>query len=209
MYQTRIINETVDGLTNWVWPVTDIGAWEGPRNDWNFSHKVKYFKNVKSRNVIITAGANCGLYARLYSGIFQYVYAFEPDPANFHCLVNNCQTDNVIKMQCALGSERKPISLYRKDMSNVGMHVVDDNTPGMIPMITIDSLNLHMCDVIQLDVEGYEHNVLLGAEETVEKFKPVLILENGEEDNISEFMRKHKYTIQDNSCFDTIWIPKE
>ena len=44
--------------------------------------------------------------------------------------------------------------------------------------ITIDSLNLHTCDYIKIDVEGAEILVLMGAIETIKKFKPVIMFEN-------------------------------
>ena len=122
------------------------------------------------------------MYARLYAKLFKTVYAFEPDPLNFHCLVNNTQFDNVIKMQCALGSTNKLITLSRANMTNVGCHQIDGSafvTDSVIPMITIDSLNLAGCDLLQLDVEQYELNVLYGAVETIKKYQPVITAENG------------------------------
>jgi hypothetical protein len=48
---------------------------------------------------------------------------------------------------------------------------------GLIPTIIIDDLNLPGCDLIQLDIEGYELNALLGAVKTIKKYKPVLCVE--------------------------------
>ena len=178
----KIRNEDIDGETNWTWIATDTGAWDGPKHDWIHSHKEKFFKYLRKHNVVVTAGANCGMYARLYAKLFKTVYAFEPDPLNFHCLVNNTQFDNVIKMQCALGSTNKLITLSRANMTNVGCHQIDGSafvTDSVIPMITIDSLNLAGCDLLQLDVEQYELNVLYGAVETIKKYQPVITAENG------------------------------
>jgi hypothetical protein len=54
-----------------------------------------------------------------------------------------------------------------------------NETESIIPMLTIDSLNLPDCSFIQLDVEYYELNVLRGALETIEKYKPVISCELG------------------------------
>ena len=48
---------------------------------------------------------------------------------------------------------------------------------GHVPTIVIDSLNLTGCDLIQLDIEGYEYKALLGAKNTIQKYKPVLCVE--------------------------------
>ena len=44
-------------------------------------------------------------------------------------------------------------------------------------MLTIDSFCVDNCDFIQLDIEGYEHLALLGAEKTIKKTYPVITLE--------------------------------
>lgn len=51
----------------WIWPKTDQGAWYGPMLNWHDGHKDDYFRYVKNYDVVITAGANCGLYTRVYA----------------------------------------------------------------------------------------------------------------------------------------------
>ena len=41
----------------------------------------------------------------------------------------------------------------------------------------IDDLNLPGCDLIQLDLEGYEFYALQGGIETIKKHKPVIVIE--------------------------------
>ena len=48
---------------------------------------------------------------------------------------------------------------------------------GKIPTLMIDDLNIDKCDFIQLDLEGYEYHGLLGAKNTIEKFKPLICVE--------------------------------
>src|SRR5258706_82750 len=48
---------------------------------------------------------------------------------------------------------------------------------GDIPMITIDSLELPVADYIKIDTEGSELNVLRGAEKTIKRCGPVIIVE--------------------------------
>ena len=44
-------------------------------------------------------------------------------------------------------------------------------------MTTIDSLDLSECNLIWLDIEGYEVNALKGGERTIDLFHPVIIIE--------------------------------
>ena len=60
---------------------------------------------------------------------------------------------------------------------------------GYRAVIPIDSLPLSSCDLIQLDIEGYELEALKGAKETIEKFNPVIVVELKE---LPHAPRKHK-----------------
>lgn len=173
----EIRNLEIDGLSEWLWIKEDTGAWEGPVKNWVETHKQAYFEHIKKFDVCVQAGGNCGLYPRLLSEHFKRVYTFEPDYLNFHCLVNNCQKQNIFKMQAALGSSFKLVDLDIYSMKNVGLHQVIKNKSGFIPMVTLDSFSLDACDFIQLDVEEYEYDVLKGAENTIRKYKPVISVE--------------------------------
>lgn len=195
----------VDGESDWTWIKSDNGAWDGPSQDWIYSHKTKYFKHLKSRKIVVTAGANQGMYARFYSKLFETVYAFEPDPLNFHCLVMNTQTDNVIKIQGALGATNGFVSIKRTSMDNTGMHKVAG--PGMIPMFAIDSFGFEHIDLLQLDVEGYEGEVLKGAIETIKRCKPVIVAERGHVPEVKGLLEPLGYKDVGMSISDNIFAP--
>lgn len=203
----EIRKHETDGIEEWTWIKSDTGGFgtdtNGPRNDWLTSHKEKYFKYIKKYDTIVTAGACCGMYTRFYAERFKTVYAFEPDVRNFHCLVMNNPFDNVIKINAALGSEHAMIKMT-KHQTNVGALSVE--TDGIIPMLKLDDFAFKSCDVIQLDVERFEEYVILGAEETIKKFKPVIIVENL--DNIV-LMNRLGYYLADKSKMDRIYLPKE
>lgn len=177
----EIRDREIFGETNWTWIKTDSGAFDGPMEDWK-QHKDRYFTHVKNKKVCITAGGNCGMYARFYSKIFETVYVFEPDPQNFHCLVNNTQSDNVFKFNCGLGDKPEFASLSRSTMSNVGMHRLSG--VGNVPVLTIDSFEFPIVDFIQLDVEGYEERVIRGGINTIKKHKPVIVTERNAADSL-------------------------
>ena len=62
--------EIIDNESDWMWPKEDDGAWDGPTKDWEESHKEKYMKYLRQKNVVVTAGANCGLHTRFFSKLF-------------------------------------------------------------------------------------------------------------------------------------------
>lgn len=199
----RTREELVDGISPWYWISYDDGAWDGPKKDWEESHKNTYLKHIDRWGVVVQAGGCQGMYPRLFSNMFGRVYTFEPDPLNFFALALNCQKDNIIKMQAALGSECRLISVVRNVASNVGMNTVTDQVK-LIPMLTIDTLNLDACDFIQFDLEGYEIHALKGAEKTIEQFKPVISCERGN-DEILDFLQKFGYSVVDHTVADTIY----
>ncbi len=198
---------TVDGVGPWHWVNSDSGAWDGPVDDWLTSHKRLYLELVENRRCVVQAGGNLGLYPRLLSELFDVVYTFEPDPLNFHHLVLNCQRENIIKIQAAVGYDLDPVIVERLTMENVGMHRVVKIEHPAIPQLRIDFLNLRICDLIALDVEGYEFNALRGAEETIDRCKPVIATERPTSD-VAEFMRRMGYKAAAESKMDVVWTPR-
>ena len=84
----------------------------------------------------------------------------------------------------------------------------------LIPMVTIDSLNVN-CDLIQLDVEGFEENALKGAYLTIERCKPVIIIEqkrlgkNGMTDaEIAIMIQDWGYYFAERVISDNVFIPR-
>ena len=201
--QCGIREDTVDGIGPWRWIKIDNGAWDGPKMDWETSHKETYKRHVERWGVVVQAGGCQGMYPRLFSEMFQRVYTFEPDPLSFFMLAVNCQRDGIVKMQAALGAENKLISVVRNDPSNVGMNTITENH-SLIPMLTLDTLNLDACDFIQFDLEGYEINALKGAAKTIEKYKPVISCERGN-DEILDFLKQFGYSVVDHTVADTIY----
>jgi hypothetical protein len=55
-----------------------------------------------------------------------------------------------------------------------------------VELVSVDSLGLTGCRLIKVDVEGMETEVLEGARETVEKFQPLLFVENNTLDKASQ-----------------------
>ena len=202
----------------WVWPASDENSWNGQNEFIDIADKIIPY--VKNKNIMIQAGGNCGFLLSKFVEHFNTVYTFEPDPINFYCLNQNVTSPNVIKMQCCLGNSNNPVTtqqLVRPDRLHDigGVHI---SGFGITPTIVIDNLNLPGCDLIQLDVEGYELNALLGAIETIKKYKPVLCIEFCEKwlnrydatsDKILGLLKELNYIQVDEYGVDKIFVPNE
>jgi FkbM family methyltransferase len=170
-------NKTTIKNGKWVWPVIDQKSWEGQNEHLDLvNHVLPY---VKNKNIMIQAGGNCGLILSTFVNHFNYIYTFEPDPVNFYCLSQNVTQENVFKLQACLSDSNKTVQVQQLERPNIphdtgGVHISGD---GHLPSISIDSLNLPGCDLLQLDVEGFELKALRGAVNTIKKYKPVLCVE--------------------------------
>ncbi len=156
-------------------------------NYWEtFLHK--YFKEYSNKELnCLDIGANIGTHTVILSELFKNVYAFEPQKEVFELLKlnlkeNNCT--NVIPYNFGLGEKEKKANLgfIDKNKSNNfgGVAIVEkegDIKGESIDIKTIDSLELKDIGFIKIDVEGYEYNALLGGEQTIKKYRPVIVFE--------------------------------
>lgn len=197
------IEYEVDGIKDW-YKIKDDGAFTDIIDGWKNSNKEIYLKHTKKFDVVVQAGGYCGIFPRLLSQLFNVVYTFEPDPMNFHCLTINCPVDNVIKIQGALGENHEMVSVVRNHERNRGMNTVISIRGSMVPTFRIDDLILPECDLIQLDTEGYEYKILLGAMTTIETFKPAIIVEDTNS-SIENFLFQYDYRKCGVSDRDTVY----
>lgn len=130
--------------------------------------------------VAVQAGGHLGIFPKALAELFDWVYTFEPAADLFAHLMHNAPEPNILKFQAALGDARRMVGLSRerrdgKPDAHEGItHVFGE---GPIPTLRIDDLNLPVCDLIQLDLEGWEMYALRGAAETIRRCRPVLALE--------------------------------
>jgi FkbM family methyltransferase len=182
----------IENIDTLYWNKRDVGAFgikdkDGPIFDWQLSVE-GIIGACKDFDVVIQAGGCMGMYPRFYCNYFKQIYTFEPNPDNFEILSMNL-TNQIEARQCALGigvEGSVGVSLrgtQNGDYMNFGAcSILDEKNrnilEGDIPVISIDSLNVDKCDLIHLDVEQYEPYVIEGAMETINKFKPVIVLES-------------------------------
>ena len=169
----NIIEKVSINSAGYTWPNNGGYTWSALSKELDhLSHLLPFLQKT---NVMIQAGGNCGLVVKQFVDTFKSIYTFEPDPVNFYCLNVNLPFTNVNKIQACLGNEHNMVELAQPSQDDVGSYYVKSGS--IIPILKIDDIKLAECDLIMLDIEGYELNALKGGEETILKYKPILCIE--------------------------------
>lgn len=136
---------------------------------------------VHGRTACVQAGGSLGIFGKYLARHFQRVYVFEPAPELFPKMVANAPEANIVRFQAALGDTAGLIgtACHRRDQSGKPVHeglthIVPD---GIIPTLRLDDLALPVCDVLMLDLEGFELYALRGAVQTITNCRPVIVVE--------------------------------
>ncbi len=156
----------------------------------------KLMQFIVNSKVILDVGAHVGCHTIAYSRINPQatIHAFEMQTEMFYYLEKNIKNNdihNIVLYNNAVGNTigefetetklrdggyYKPVKYFTADKFNfggLGLGIGGEK----VKMIKIDNLYLDGCDFIKIDVEGFEYGVLLGAIETIKKYKPVIFYE--------------------------------
>lgn len=141
-------------------------------------HLSKCFHHITKKNTAIDIGAHCGFWSFYLSLNFKKIYAFEPIDIFRDCFKKNIISQNVELLPYAIGESNKLISL-NIDLQNTGATHISNNFSqnNRVEMKRLDEFKFENLDFIKIDVEGYENNVVIGAENTLKKHKPLIIIE--------------------------------
>lgn len=125
------------------------------------------------------------------------IYAFEPSSVMhqlFQKHITDRKTKNITLLNYAIGHKVTKARLQKKDeMINLGgLYVKKTDDIEEVQMVSIDCLNLTRCDYIK--IEGIEEYVLLGAQKTIERFKPAILFKKQES---KAFLSNMGYTFYD------------
>ena len=184
---------------------------------------VHYFKQ-STRRTVIDVGASYGWMAVSLAKYFKDVKCFEIREDVRYALRQNVSTfSNVEVFDCGLSDKEKQVK-FLNTRSTGHTRVLEDWVDKFKPgkgkdtaVSPLDSFNFKDVDCIKLDVEHYEFNVLLGAEETIKKWKPLLIVETtikkstgsyNERQRVFKLLRKFDYEIKDTRSRDIIFTHK-
>jgi FkbM family methyltransferase len=147
------------------------------------------------------------------AGKFRHVWTFEPDLDNYAALVQNtANVGHIVRSRMALGDKDGMGSMDHIDPVNIGAHQVKEGQDFKIG--TVDSYMFDDVDLIQLDIEGFEHQAILGAADTIDKCSPVIVLElkglgkryGYTDEETIEFLAGLGYKIKDRIHRDVLFV---
>lgn len=154
-------------------------------NPWEEYIQILIQKFVKPGTIALDIGAHIGTHSVTMShsvGPDGFVISFEPNRKIYRelCLnlsINHCL--NVLPIRCALGMEHTNIQVVESHPNNEGGSYVIRETGGSntASMIRLDDLNLTNVSFIKIDVENMESDVLEGARRTIERCRPIMLIE--------------------------------
>ncbi len=171
----------------------------------------------------VDVGANEGIFTLLGAamvGPSGAVHAFEPSPRERGRLTSNLELNGLTNVRVhpvALGSTPRTASLSISDQEHPGHNTLggfgypetSEAYSVEVAVRTLDQVvereGLDRVDVMKIDVEGSETAVLQGAEETLRKFRPVIIVEAQEKSlremgssiqELIHLIRSHGYEVR-------------
>jgi FkbM family methyltransferase len=133
---------------------------------------------LRPGSVVLDVGANIGEVSILFRELGAYVYAFEPDPVEFSCLVANSDS-SVEPHQVALWNSTGSATFFLANDTGDSSLLTPEKWQelAIVDTITLDDWvqeNLHetlIIDLIKLEAEGAEPEILEGAEEILSRVR--------------------------------------
>ncbi|WP_320814529.1 FkbM family methyltransferase [Flavobacterium sp.] len=151
---------------------------------------------VQPQDVVLDIGVNIGFYLLNFAKKANQgkVYGFEPNPTVFEFAKKNCELNQFkhVKLHnIGLGHVASSFQMAQIN-DNLGMNkIIAESTSGSFTVQVqrlddfVNQENINKVDIMKIDVEGFEMNVLLGAEAVIENHKPFLFIEI-DEANLNE-----------------------
>lgn len=179
-----------------------IGANIASKGAWEYHLQDFYTKVLKEDDIVIDAGANIGYLTVQFANIVKRVYSFEPQPYIFNMLCSNILfnnlNDKVEHYRVGLGDKEERGQLWSIDKEDFGgvwnyggrglewehshyKATGEVREEDQIKVSTLDSFNIVKCDLIKLDVQGYEWQLIEGGKKTIESNLPIVLLESNPE----------------------------
>ena len=182
-------------------PKDHIGYTMATQGSWE-SYLTEIISRIVMPNwVAIDAGANFGPHTITLGKSLKKVYAFECQKIIYNQLCANIMLNGldykVDTFNVAVGDKKETKQLWKIEFEQQkdgfcnwgGRGIEQDFIPydinfdeyrenDQVQVETLDSYNFDQCDLIKMDIQGYELKALIGGKNLINKHKPVLLLEN-------------------------------
>ena len=140
-------------------------------------------RHVKPGMVCLDVGMNAGYFTMLLAdlvGESGLVHAFEPQEnycrlVQFSAEANGYQRRIKI-WKSALGDAEGTVGMVIDRARSMNAHIAEGGTDA-VPQIPLDSLTFGRLDFIKIDAEGSEPRIWAGMRQTLERHKPVVLIE--------------------------------
>lgn len=167
--------------------------------NWETAFHEHFDKFIIPGSVALDIGAHIGTHTLAMSkivGANGTVYAFEPQNKLFTELAINMHLNNIENVKLhhkALGNEHKFIKIqipdegWNHNRSKELVNIINEghgtvfeastDEKDKTELVRLDDYNLNNVSFLKMDVEGFEMEVIKGAQETILRNKPVMIVE--------------------------------
>jgi len=163
---------------------------------------------LRPGDIVIEVGANIGAHTLFLARTVApngFVIALEPQRLAFQTLCANMVLNSITHAIClpvAAGDAHGKINVPQLDpmaKNNFGGLELGGPVPGeIIEVVPLDSLQIPRLRMVKVDVEGMETAVLKGAHQMIDKFRPIMYVENDRADKsqeLAELIKSMKYTM--------------
>lgn len=158
----------------------------------------------RPRGMFVDVGSNFGCWSLALAPHCTRGLAFEPQPAIHKLLLETLALNKVevtaLRAACGMKLEHRLIPRLDLDRpANFGGIALDQTYKPQAdaPKVTVEVIplddcvrNTDMVSFIKIDVEGMESQVLLGAQRTIKRCRPIMFVESDHTDTDKELLRQ-------------------
>jgi len=167
---------------------------------------LKVLSKAKKNSVFVDIGAYEGLYSVYCADKGLTVIAFEPNPTTFIRLNRKLSNyNNAVCYNLALGNRNKIMQLHIPEAAEQSSLLQREGRTVKVRVAKLDDFDFIHPDIIKIDTEGYEYYVLTGMQITIEKYRPLIILEFHSIENLQRcksWLKKRGYVVKLLDCWN-------
>lgn len=145
---------------------------------------IKIFREyIKKNDVVVDVGSYIGLHSFEMSKLAKKVYSFEPQPLISACVMKSLEgleITNVDHRNMAIGDYSGQTFIHSNNDGDSSLEGIRDHkfkSKYECRIERLDDMIKEKISFIKCDVEGSEFQVLAGAKNLIELYKPIIIIE--------------------------------